>query len=291
MTTKIMLILEDIKFTYKKRTWRNKKRNKYYQKRKQMKKKVEQFKRIDSTIKPTIKLQPLADEQKIVVHKALEKAKKDERVLIVDGEYGKLIGSDILLLRPRKWLNDEIINYYAAMLGKRSNSGKCKSSVVLLNSFFYTKLAGNGYDYGAVSRWTSTAQRRYLSKNVKTIFDLDKVIFPINIKDHWLCGCVNVKKKIIEFYCSMGSYCKELYGILKRYIEDEIKDKQLAINEDWDYYVTTDVPLQDNNLDCGVFTCMFMDCLCNDITPDFGQEYIDNFRLKIAYEIITNKLI
>ncbi|ETO02619.1 hypothetical protein RFI_34799, partial [Reticulomyxa filosa] len=124
-----------------------------------------------------------------------------------------------------------------------------------------------------------------------TIFDLEKVIFPINIKDHWICGCINIKKKRIEFHCSMGSDCGDLYVILKRYIEDEIKHKQLSINETWSYHVPTDVPLQDNNLDCGVFTCMFMYCLCNDITTDFAQGDIANFRLKIAYEIITNKLV
>ncbi|ETO07954.1 hypothetical protein RFI_29436, partial [Reticulomyxa filosa] len=220
--TKNNIDIEDIKFTYKKRGFRSIKRKNFYKKRKQLKKKVEQFHQIDSTMIKATKLQPLADEQKIIVHKALKKAKKDERALIVDGEYGKLIVSDILLLTPRKWLNDEIINYYAAMLVKRSNSGECKSSVVLLNSFFYSKLAGNGYNYSAVSRWTMTDQlhRRYLYKNVKTIFDLEKVIFPININDHWICGCINIKKN--RMFHAIQSY------IIKAKVKSKKQKVQIA---------------------------------------------------------------
>ncbi|ETO14887.1 hypothetical protein RFI_22481 [Reticulomyxa filosa] len=87
--TKNNIDIEDIKFTYKKRGFRSIKRKNFYKKRKQLKKKVEQFHQIDSTMIKATKLQPLTEEQKIVVQKTFDKAKKNEKALIVDGEYGK----------------------------------------------------------------------------------------------------------------------------------------------------------------------------------------------------------
>ncbi|ETO30865.1 Ulp1 protease family, catalytic domain containing protein [Reticulomyxa filosa] len=300
---------EKRKFRNKRRKHIFKKRQKIYKKRKYLRKKIlqclsqpnqitmsdnqqkEESKQIEMC---STKMQSLTEEQKSIVQQAFEKAEKNP-ALSFNGEYGCLHSIDILLLKPRRWLNDEIINYYCAMLEKRNkmeiNRHKC--NIILMNSFFYAKLVVNGYDYAAVSRWTKPAQikKRGFSGNVKTIFDLDKVIFPINMNNHWFCCCLNIRYKRIEFYNSINFDHSQLYVIFKRYINDEIHDKKLTIKEDWSYYTPTGIPLQDNNCDCGVFTCKFIDWLCDDLVPDFKQKDIYDFRLKIAYEIITDKLL
>ncbi|ETO06257.1 hypothetical protein RFI_31138 [Reticulomyxa filosa] len=73
-------------------------------------------------------------------------------------------------------------------------------------------------------------------------------------------------KQIIEFYCSIVSDCKGFYY------------KELAIKEDWSYYVPTDIPLQKNNLDCGLYL-------------RYCQFYIENSILDNNKKIFFNNLL
>jgi sentrin-specific protease 1 len=92
---------------------------------------------------------------------------------------------DIARLRPRQWLNDEIINFYGGLLLSRSESrrkdsiptladgringlvngikakAKAKATekkppldVHYFNTFFWPKLTGEGYDKGRLAKWT-----------------------------------------------------------------------------------------------------------------------------------------
>jgi sentrin-specific protease 1 len=78
---------------------------------------------------------------------------------------------DIIRLRPGQWLNDEIINFYGAMLLGRSEASKENVpngtalpanskgrgkplNVHYFSSFFWSKLTGEGYDKGRLAKWT-----------------------------------------------------------------------------------------------------------------------------------------
>jgi sentrin-specific protease 1 len=68
---------------------------------------------------------------------------------------------DLCRLQPKQWLNDEIINFYGAMILARSENRKetCpKKAPGLLNihyfsTFFWTKLK-EGYEKGRLAKWT-----------------------------------------------------------------------------------------------------------------------------------------
>ena len=80
-------------------------------------------------------------------------------------------------------------------------------------------LAGR-YDYKQVKRW---------SKNVpgKDLFALDKIIFPINEGQmHWICACIFMSERRIQFYDSLGSSGIDYINDLFRYIQDEHIDKK-----------------------------------------------------------------
>lgn len=69
---------------------------------------------------------------------------------------------DIARLYPCQWLNDEIINFYGAMLLQRSedckeNPPKGKNTflkVHYFSTFFWPKLKDEGYDKGRLAKWT-----------------------------------------------------------------------------------------------------------------------------------------
>jgi sentrin-specific protease 1 len=60
---------------------------------------------------------------------------------------------DLQLLGPKKWLNDEIINFYGALLMERAEK-EGKRKIHFFNSFFFSKMAKDGYEKSKIGRWT-----------------------------------------------------------------------------------------------------------------------------------------
>ncbi len=211
---------------------------------------------------------------------------------------------DILTLEDGQWLNDEIINIYMSLLQDRNLKKRQTSNkyfhVLFMNSFFFTKLSSNGYNYKLVKRWTKKI--KFIKKgfnNLNNIFELDKFIFPIHVNNiHWCCGCINFTNKRFEYYDSMKGNNAEFFIIIKQYLLDEWKDKlkcdknkyNLNINE-WDEYNTEKYPQQENGFDCGLFTCKCADWLVDDLFPDYKQENMSYFRKRMIVEIIQGKTL
>ena len=107
----------------------------------------------------------------------------------------------MLCLRPRTWLNDEVINFYMNMLMERDqrrsdqSAGKVRSSH-FFSSFFMVKLLQNGkYTYANVKRWSKKFD----------VFSKDKIFIPVNINNsHWTLLVVYIQKKEIHYYDSMS---------------------------------------------------------------------------------------
>jgi sentrin-specific protease 1 len=76
--------------------------------------------------------------------------------------------ADLCRLKPGAWLNDEIINFYGQLILERSeahpknkgvkNGARSEKSMVLnvhyFNSFFFEKLASEGYEKARLAKWT-----------------------------------------------------------------------------------------------------------------------------------------
>lgn len=133
-------------------------------------------------------------------------------------------------MRPGQWLNDEIINFYGALLLWRSESCKenaPKSSEKLANgpfkergapldayyfsSFFWSKLTQDGYDKGRLAKWTKKVLillnlLSMLTHGIQIdIFSKDVILIPVNHNNaHWTAAAINLRRKRIESYDSMG---------------------------------------------------------------------------------------
>jgi sentrin-specific protease 1 len=92
----------------------------------------------------------------------------------------------ISCLKPKTWLNDEVINFYVEMMMQEGGS------IHSFNTFFMIKLYENeNYTFKNVARWT---------KNLD-IFRQKKVFIPINLeKSHWVLVVIDITIKTIFFY-------------------------------------------------------------------------------------------
>ncbi|KAH9821697.1 hypothetical protein DFH28DRAFT_923187 [Melampsora americana] len=191
---------------------------------------------------------------------------------------------DLSRLEPKRWLNDELINFYGIMINLRSQKDHPSPKfydVHCFSSFFMTRLDLDGYQ--AVRRWTKKFN----------LFEKDLIIFPINLMNsHWICGVINLEKKRFEVLDSFGFKHFMVFKKLRNYLMAEHLDKlkfELDLSEWIDYY-HPEIPIQDNGYDCGVFVCMFMDCLSrkwqdDQVVFDFEQKDLVYLRQRISYEI------
>lgn len=197
---------------------------------------------------------------------------------------------DLSGLRPGQWLNDEVINFYGALILERSDNRKenpSKTGVKLWNvhyfsTFFWTKLM-DGYEKGRLEKWTKKID----------IFSKDVILIPINHHNaHWTSAAINFRRKRIESYDSMGTNREIVFKFLRLYLDAEHRNKKKT---PFDFTGWQDrslqEPLQENGYDCGVFTCQFMQGLSKgDEAIRFSQKDMPSLRRRMIWEIGNARL-
>lgn len=176
-------------------------------------------------------------------------------------------------LLPRRWLNDEIINFYRALIQVQCNNQN--RSVWSFRTNFYSTLTSKGYK--DVKRWTRRVE--------STIFEKELIIIPINVgSTHWCCGVINFTANLFEVYDSSKILKADEFGenMLDYLKEEHFDKKKVKFDTDGWESVECDCPLQNNGVDCGVFTSQFMRCLAFNKRVD-GHAQFDFDQSKIPY--------
>jgi len=229
---------------------------------------------------------PLSDEERRLAESILEDGNPSE--VMVDRFNVQVTRKQLACLRPGEWLNDEVINFYCKLLQERGKLVKGAPKCWFANSFFWQKLSGannSNYSYKEVRRWTVKAKI--------DVFELDHVIFPINIgESHWALGAIDLKEKGFRYFDSM--FCrphKNFAPFLRQYLQDEHKAKKGAPFEgeqEWELIIPNKpLPQQNNGYDCGVFTCFFADCFSHGKDLNFDQDDMPNLRLRLAARVVN----
>ncbi len=267
----------------------------------------------------TMLLRALTNEEVTAIHNAVYlEGPRNDVIATFNNANDKVRRHSMHTLRPKTWLNDEVINFYYKLLGERDEL-ECNDDPNRKRNYFATshlmaKLLAVGhasdegmYDYSGVKTWF---------KNVN-IFEMDKIFVPINHGHmHWICAVICMTEKKICMYDSMGSHGMEYLEALLHFINDEhISKKGVPLHDidEWELVGHKQgIPSQDNGkqnatyafasdsmydlptllchchigVDCGVFTCMFADFLSRDLPIVFSQEHINQCRNLIALSIL-----
>ena len=188
----------------------------------------------------------------IGIDKTYEKLMADKLDDDIYEDY-KRIGLDLNLfhrLKPKTWLESDIINYYFDILQQSTTE----------HYFFYTylmaKLHQDGdYEYSNVSRWC---------KNV-SVFTKKLLFIPINHKNqHWTLAVVNMERRFIVHIDSLGKKERtDIWEVLNRWLADVARDRDISIDH-FSFYHYESIPTQNNSYDCGMFVLFFATMLCFD---------------------------
>ncbi|EMR11295.1 hypothetical protein PNEG_00324 [Pneumocystis murina B123] len=185
---------------------------------------------------------------------------------------------DIRTLRDKEWLNDEIINFYIALISERAKATPKGPKVYAFNTFFYTTLEKNGYQ--GVRRWTKRAK--------VNILEQDYVLIPIHLGIHWCMSIINFKKKRFEYWDSLNGKSGKVFLLLRDYLFQESGN---TINlDDWIDYIPESGPIQTNGYDCGVFACKTAECIAREGSIDYTQDDIKELRKRMVANIIEGRL-
>lgn len=192
-----------------------------------------------------------------------------------------LKGRDLRTLDDFNWLNDEVINFYMRLIEVRGVEEEDYLNVRAMNSFFYVKLARDGYQ--SVKRWTKDVD----------IFTFDIVLIPIHLDAHWCMVTIDFQNKFVNYYDSLGSDNQRCLRILRQYLLDEhLEKKNLPLDlSDWVFECDKNIPQQTNDSDCGVFACTFAKFAAASKSFIFTQKDMRHIRNLMIYEICTAKLL
>ncbi|CAJ0581621.1 unnamed protein product, partial [Mesorhabditis spiculigera] len=192
---------------------------------------------------------------------------------------------DLLTLRPRTWLNDEVICAFLNLIVDRGCTNGFPS-VYTFNTFFYSNLRTPGKGYPSVARWTRKVD----------VFEKDILLVPVHLEVHWCMATINVRAKKIEYFDSMGGYRAgaECLEHLLKYLEKEADNKNKPpgtfVRSEWEAIFRENIPQQRNGYDCGVFASQFAEAASRHAPIQFRQENIDYFRERMVWELVNQKL-
>ncbi|XP_053679316.1 uncharacterized protein LOC128730302 [Anopheles nili] len=195
-----------------------------------------------------------------------------------------ITGNDLVTLQGMNWLNDAVINFYMELLRERSEMKRDQGlpKVYTMNTFFLQRLLQTGYS--GVRRWTRKVD----------LLAHDMIVVPVHVGGiHWCMSTIDLRKKTIHYYDSMGAPNNEVLNALESYLCEESLDKRKA---PFDMNGLTkqnirECPRQKNGSDCGVFSCMFAEYLTRDHAITFDQSNMEYFRQKMTVEIMLGKLL
>lgn len=201
-------------------------------------------------------MRPLTVEEQSAIKKALYGSGSSSEIIAQLGT-DSVSRATMATLRPGGWLSDEVIHYFLMVLSIRDEDmcrvDPTRKRCHFFKSFFVTKLLNEGhsdprqdgkYDYKNVKRWSKKIP-------AKTIFQLDKIFFPINQGSmHWVMAVAFMQKRKIQFFDSMGSSGHRYLDALFRYIKDEYMSQNgcaMPDENDWELVACIEETPQQRN--------------------------------------------
>jgi Ulp1 family protease len=119
------------------------------------------------------------------------------------------------------------------------------------------------------------------------------MLIPVNIKlKHWILACIDFEQKWIAWLDSIGDTHEQETQLLFAWLTKEHSLNRPTIFDpaEWSLHSGpppgTQVPLQSNDYDCGIFICLYAAFLDSRLPLSFSQHDTRNVRTWMAHEMI-----
>ena len=193
----------------------------------------------------------------------------------------------IQTLQPNVWINTNVIDYMANLIYyrhlKKTNNNP---TIIILHNYFFQEIffKGNTYQF-----------KKSKFKSIKSLDIMETLIIPVYHNSHFFLMTYSFKTYTIKYYDSLYNQSRgeNFSSILLKYLIDLYKFYNQSVEEK---DITIDVakegiPQQNNSVDCGVYTIMFIDFIIDNIDFDqFNSDHLLTLRQTILYSLVKDKL-
>jgi hypothetical protein len=202
----------------------------------------------------------------------------------------------IFVLQPPHWLHDVIITwwlgYWCEKTGGLSNFSITDQRQRPQNkidgrrkNFFVTLFFWNYVLDGEIRGANET---KYVD-----IFTCSRMLIPVNIKlKHWILVCIDFEQKWIAWLDSIGDTHEQETRLLFAWLTREHSVNRPSVFEQAEWSIHSgltpnmQVPLQSNDFDFGIFTCLYETYLDLCLPLSFSQHDTRNVRAWMDHEMI-----
>lgn len=198
--------------------------------------------------------------------------------------------SNLVRLNADKWLDDEIINSFAHFVNIAKQS-KC----YVMSTYFPVKYLSRGAvtKQACVESFTRRATNPLITK----------LMIPVNFENtHWTLAVIDIENKYMLYYDHLDYAVPDKLEDAMRAVVDCIRkselpqfrqirqrDPQLADpNQKWQFFKVANITKQTSHSDCGVFVCMDMYHVSQNIEREVTMNQMPRLRRKI-YEVLMTK--
>ena len=189
--------------------------------------------------------------------------------------------TDLRALVGNNYLNDKIIDEYFLLIKQRNEREQTTADIEVCTVFLYHMLDKFGLEEG--SNRTKNWIKSDLTKK-------DLILVPIHKLDHWSLVYIDNHFKTVYYLDSIIGSRKTsgAPGMMKKYIEEYYRRKGEEVT--FKVKIRTDIPVQKNGVDCGVFVCQYAERVARRAPFSFKQADMPAFRSKMLEEIAQGKL-
>ena len=248
--------------------------------------------------------EPLCDEHTAAVEALVADRPPSSPVRTANKAKITLTVSDFRLLVGERWLNDELMNSFVALLNHRAKL-LCSSSVggtaartlaprtYVFNTFFFSRLIERAgfYDYNGVRTWGF--------KNGLNIGAVDLVMMPVNVGNlHWVLVVIDLQARRFQYFDSMhGGGASSILSTARRWLTDEVAARlgedvsQSWKIEEWEGVMDVGLPRQSDGGSCGVFVLAAADCFSLGASLCFSQEDMPVLRQRVSAMLYVDSLV
>ena len=221
-------------------------------------------------------LPEFTDDMQIVIELALEGCDKDCLVRKPEVRV-KVLDLRRLLVDAR--VSRRLVGAYFRLIEERSDQ-KGGPSVFTLSPTYTTMLMSRGYLF--------TRSKTYQID----IFSYDLILCPFNVlKKHWVVIIIDNRIRTVTHYNSGYGFFPGCMDAVKELIQSE----HLAIRGGYPHRYTTilkdDLPHRARQKDSGLFACMYAEYVSRNAPITFTSADMWYFRRKMAFEILSDKLL
>jgi len=199
-----------------------------------------------------------------------------------------LSSGDFSKLYPGCWFNDNLIDAYFYLIAARAE----RESRILkpgCEAEDFLKVEGVSCFFFQAR---DNAKRKFITSLLsKNIFKLHMLMFPIHVnQNHFILAVVNFQKKRIALYDSYRKSHQKILEDLLAFLRLEAHELGEKVDfSNWTLEHLTS-PLQNNEVDCGVFVCTTANYLAQGLDLDYTEGDIPLFRLKMVRDFSRGKL-